>query len=177
VRVTARRPTTLAIGAAALRAVPPAAAIPVTAAVLVPPPVPPTAGAAKLSPVVAASAATIAEASISSAPGGAPSSTPPVSEAKDPLSVAAVILQRVYWVDPEFPEIARDQDLTGFVDLEFMVHADGSVSDVTVLRAQPVGVFERTSVAAVRQWRYRPVERDGIAVDAHARLRLNFGYK
>jgi protein TonB len=187
VQVTARRHTRMAIAAAALRAVPPAAAIPVTAAVLVPVPVPiplpapapapPPVPAAKLSPVVAASAATIADASVSSAPGGAPSSTPPVSEAKDPLSVAAVILQRVYWVDPEFPEIAREQDLTGFVDLEFMVHADGSVTDVTVLRAQPVGVFERSSVAAVRQWRYRPVERDGIAVDAHARLRLNFGYK
>jgi protein TonB len=133
----------------------------------------------KLSPVVAASAATITEVSVSSAPTshGPPTSTPPVSEARDPLSVAAVILQREYSVDPEFPEIAREQDLTGFVDLEFMVRADGSVTDVTVLRARPVGVFEKAAVAAVQQWRYRPVERDGIAVDEHARLRLNFGYK
>jgi protein TonB len=108
---------------------------------------------------------------------GPPTSTPPVSEARDPLSVAAVILERVYSVDPEFPEIAREQDLTGFVDLEFLVHADGSVSDVTVLRAHPVGVFEKSAVAAIQQWRYRPIERDGIPVDQHARLRLNFGYK
>jgi len=135
--------------------------------------------AVKLSPDVAATAPTITAVSVASTPltGGAPTSTPPVSEARDPLSVAAVILEREYWVDPEFPEIAREQDLTGFVDLEFMVHADGSVTDVTVLRAQPVGVFEKPAVAAVRQWRYRPVQRDGIPVDEHARLRLNFGYK
>jgi periplasmic protein TonB len=108
---------------------------------------------------------------------GPPSSTPPASEARDPLSVAAVILHRVYAVDPEFPEIARENDLAGYVDLEFTVHPDGSVTDVTVLKAQPLGVFEKSSVAAVSQWRYQPIERDGLPVTEHARLRLNFGYK
>ncbi len=106
-----------------------------------------------------------------------PSSTPPASEARDPNSVAAVILHRVYSIDPEFPEIAREQDLSGYVDLEFTVRADGNVAAVTVLKAQPVGVFETSAVAAVSQWRYQPIERDGVAVDGHARLRLNFGYK
>jgi protein TonB len=91
--------------------------------------------------------------------------------------VAAVILHRVYAVDPEFPEIARENDLAGYVDLEFTVHPDGSVTDVMVLKAQPVGVFENSAVAAVGQWRYQPIERDGLPVTEHARLRLNFGYK
>ncbi len=156
---------------ARLRATRPAVMLPVPRPVPIPVPVavPAPISMPSLSPVIAASPATMTD--------GPPTSTPPVSEARDPLSVAAVILERVYWVDPEFPEVARDQDLTGFVDLEFMVHADGSVTDVTVLKAQPLGVFEKSSVAAVRQWRYRPVERDGMPVDAHARLRLNFGYK
>jgi TonB family protein len=108
---------------------------------------------------------------------GAASSTPPVSEARDPNSVAAVILQRVYSVDPVFPEIARERDLTGFVDLEFTVRADGTVTDVNVLKAQPTGVFEKAAVDAVSKWRYRPIERNGLAVNEHARLRLNFAYK
>jgi protein TonB len=154
--------------AQAAAAAPPSASAPgVTAAAtlhpLVPAVTPAPAPAAALPPIVATSVTV--------------SSTPPVSEAHDPNSVAAVILDRVYSVDPEFPEIAREQDLTGFVDLEFMVHADGSVSDVAVLKAQPLGVFETSAVAAVRQWRYRPVERAGVPVDEHARLRLNFGYK
>jgi periplasmic protein TonB len=170
VQVTARHHETMPRPVFHLQ-VPPPVMLPVPEPALIP--------AVKLSPDVAATAPTITAVSVASNPvtGGAPTSTPPVSEAKDPLSVAAVILEREYWVDPEFPEIAREQDLTGFVDLEFMVHADGSVTDVTVLRAQPLGIFEKSAVAAVRQWRYRPVERDGIPVDEHARLRLNFGYK
>jgi TonB family protein len=145
------------------------------------PTVPPAAAtpAPDLMPVVAASAtttsdATVARASASSSP---PSSTPPVSEARDPNSVAAVILQRVYSVDPEFPEIARERDLTGFVDLEFTVRADGTVTDVNVLKAQPKGVFEKAAVDAVSKWRYRPIERSGLPINEHARLRLNFAYK
>ncbi|HEV2703195.1 MAG TPA: energy transducer TonB [Steroidobacteraceae bacterium] len=169
VQVTARHHATMTRPALHLQAQPTLLAVPAAA------PIP----AVKLSPDVAASTPTITAVSVASMPltGGQPTSTPPVSEAKDPLSVAAVILEREHWVDPEFPEIAREQDLTGFVDLEFMVHADGSVTDVTVLRAQPLGIFDRAAVAAVRQWRYRPVQRDGIPVDEHARLRLNFGYK
>ncbi len=108
---------------------------------------------------------------------GPPSSTPPVSEAKDRLSVAAIILQREYAPDPEFPDSAREQDLAGFVDLEFTVNPDGSVADVTVLKSQPVGIFDKSAVAAVSQWRYRPIARDGAPVSEHARLRLNFGYR
>jgi TonB family protein len=130
-------------------------------------------------PTVAASAATAISATLASSTDvpGPPSSTPPASEARDPLSVAAVILHRVYAVDPEFPEVARENDLAGYVDLEFTVHPDGSVTDVTVLKARPEGVFEKSAVAAVRQWRYQPIERDGLPVTEHARLRLNFGYK
>ncbi len=130
-------------------------------------------------PIVAASAVTAISATLAPSTDlpGPPSSTPPVSEARDPLSVAAVILHRVYAVDPEFPEIARENDLAGYVDLEFTVHSDGSVTDVTVLKAQPLGVFEKSAVAAVSQWRYQPIERDGLPVTEHARLRLNFGYK
>jgi len=144
-----------------------------------PPPPPPRRAAAAPAPIVAASPATAISATLAAATDvpGPPSSTPPASEARDPLSVAAVILHRVYAVDPEFPEIARENDLAGYVDLEFTVHPDGAVTDVTVLKAQPVGVFEKSAVAAVGQWRYEPIERDGLPVTEHARLRLNFGYK
>jgi protein TonB len=112
-----------------------------------------------------------------SAPGLPPSSTPPASEARDRNSVAAVILHRVYSVDPDFPDAAREHDLSGYVDLEFTVQADGKVTDVTVLKAQPVGVFERSAIAAVKQWRYLPISRNGAPTTERARLRLNFAYK
>jgi len=140
-----------------------------------------TADAAAQSPAPAATQAIAASAPepmpVVAASAPATSSTPPVGEARDPNSVAAVILQRVYSVDPEFPEIARERDLTGFVDLEFTVRADGSVTDVNVLKAQPKGVFDKAAVDAVSKWRYRPIERNGLPINEHARLRLNFAYK
>lgn len=138
-----------------------------------------TSAPAAATPVVASSPTTATETSAASAApaSGPPSSTPPVSEARDRNSVAAVILQRVYSVDPVFPELARERDLRGFVDLEFTVRADGSVTDITVLKSVPSGVFEKSAVDAVSQWRYRPIERNGVPVNEHARLRLNFAYK
>jgi TonB family protein len=167
---------------AAPAAKPPAPVIAAAAPALpdIPRPLPQLAApASSPAPIVAASPVTAISATLASAPDmlSPPSSTPPVSEARDPLSVAAVILHRVYAVDPEFPDVARENDLAGYVDLEFTVHSDGSVTDVTVLKARPVGVFEKSSVAAVSQWRYQPIERDGLPVTEHARLRLNFGYK
>jgi protein TonB len=40
--------------------------------------------------------------------------------------------------------------------------------------AEPVGLFEQAAVDAVKKWRYKPVERDGHAVDQRARLRMKF---
>jgi TonB family protein len=130
-------------------------------------------------PVAESNPATPSATRISSSPEmvGPTSSTPPVSEAKDPLSVAAIILHREYAPDPEFPDVARERDLAGYVDLEFTVNSDGSVAEVAVLKSQPVGIFDKSAVAAVSQWRYRPIARDGVPVSEHARLRLNFGYK
>ena len=91
--------------------------------------------------------------------------------------MAAVILQKIYSVDPVFPEEARERDLTGYVDLEFTVRWDGIVEDVTVLKSQPLGIFDQAAVTAVKQWRYRPIQRNGLPVNEHARLRLNFAYK
>jgi protein TonB len=48
------------------------------------------------------------------------------------------------------------------------------VSDVAVVGAQPVGIFEQAALDAVRHWRYRPVTREGQAVSQHARVRLRF---
>ena len=89
----------------------------------------------------------------------------------------AITLQRVHSVDPEFPEFARTRDIKGYVDVEFTVLSDGSVANVTVVKSQPSGVFDKSAVAAVRQWRYRPLFRDGVPIEEHARLRLNFDYK
>ena len=88
--------------------------------------------------------------------------------------VNAAALTRTHYVTPQFPDVARVRGIDGWVDLQFVVGADGAVSDVAVVGAQPVGIFEQAALDAVRHWRYRPVTREGQAVSQHARVRLRF---
>jgi len=83
-------------------------------------------------------------------------------------------LARTYYVAPEFPILARQRSIQGWVDLEFLVDADGAVSNIAVIGAQPVGIFEQAALDAVRHWRYRPVMRDGHGVNQRARVRVRF---
>ena len=88
--------------------------------------------------------------------------------------VPAGNLELAKYVPPVFPVAARQRGLSGWVDVQLVVKPDGSVSDVIIMGAEPVGVFEQAAVDAVRKWRYKPVERDGHAIDQRARLRMKF---
>jgi TonB family protein len=88
--------------------------------------------------------------------------------------VPAGNLELARYVPPTFPVAARVRGVSGWVDVQFVVKTDGLVSDVTITGAEPVGIFEQAAVDAVRKWRYKPVQRDGHAVDQRARLRMKF---
>jgi TonB family protein len=75
---------------------------------------------------------------------------------------------------PTFPLAARERGLSGWVDVQFVVKTDGSVADVIITGAEPVGIFEQAAVDAVRKWHYKPVQRDGNAAEQRARLRMKF---
>jgi periplasmic protein TonB len=91
--------------------------------------------------------------------------------------VSASTLERVTYVEPEYPLLAREQGTSGWVDLAFNVQLDGSVNDVAVLASEPKNMFEHDAIAAVRKWRYRPAQRDGSPVVQRARLRIRFTVK
>ena len=88
--------------------------------------------------------------------------------------VPAGNLELARYVPPTFPVSARERGMSGWVDVQFVVKPDGLVSDVIITGAEPVGLFEQAAVDAVKKWRYKPVERDGHAVDQRARLRMKF---
>jgi TonB family protein len=88
--------------------------------------------------------------------------------------VPAAALVIVKYTPPEFPRQASEKALTGWVDVQFLVLSDGSVSDVSVVGADPVGVFETPAMDAVRKWKYQPVMRDGKPINQRARVRVRF---
>ena len=91
--------------------------------------------------------------------------------------VPASSLALTHYAAPEFPMAARKNALSGWVDVQYLVKTDGSVGEVTIVSAEPVGVFEQAAVDAVRKWRYKPVMRDGQPVSQRARVRLRFAFQ
>jgi TonB family protein len=88
--------------------------------------------------------------------------------------VTAAELEITHYVTPEFPSAARQRALSGWVDVQFKVLTDGSVSDISVIGADPAGAFEQSATDAVRKWKYRPILRDGQPINQRARVRVRF---
>jgi TonB family protein len=88
--------------------------------------------------------------------------------------VGANSLQRLEYVAPKFPASTRNRNVSGWVELEFTVKADGSTGDIVVTNANPRRTFDAAAINAIREWRYKPVIRDGQAVDQRASVRIRF---
>jgi protein TonB len=58
---------------------------------------------------------------------------------------------------PPFPSeaIARGRSM-GSVTVRFTVRANGRVADVRVVEARPEGLFERTVIDTLAEWRFEP---------------------
>jgi protein TonB len=96
-------------------------------------------------------------------------------DAKQNSEVAsAAALEITRYVPPVYPVTARKDALGGWVDVQFTVKTDGSVDDLSVIGAQPLGVFEKPAMDAVRRWRYKPILRDGQPINQLARVRVRF---
>ncbi len=97
---------------------------------------------------------------------GPPSSEPP------PVIREAKLIRRI---DPAYPSAAKRDGVQGSVDLEVTVSPKGVVQDVSVVHANPPGVFEKSATAAVRKWKYDPRFVDGLPAEAHLKVHLEFG--
>ncbi len=131
------------------------------------------AGAEDLSGAEAEIAAAAAPRSAPAA-AAAPLPAAPPPAAAESATVNASTLNRTRYVAPQYPDSAQARSLEGWVDLQFLVNTDGTLSEVTIVGAQPVGVFEQAALDAVKRWRYQPVVRDGRPVTQRARLRVRF---
>ncbi|HKF01655.1 MAG TPA: TonB family protein [Candidatus Sulfotelmatobacter sp.] len=76
-------------------------------------------------------------------------------------------------VDPAYPLQLMRQNVTGTVILYAVIHADGSVGNVRVLR----GVDERLdhfASDAVAQWKFDPATKNGVPVEVEATFQIPF---
>jgi TonB family protein len=85
------------------------------------------------------------------------------------LSSGTMAAQLISKVDPEFPEESEP----GTVELGITVGTDGAVEKALIL-AGPAELRD-LSIAAVKQWKYKPYTVDGAAVEVETRVTLKFG--
>ncbi len=83
-------------------------------------------------------------------------------------------LKRVRYTEPEYPERALNQRISGAVTVEFTVSTSGEPMDVRVVSAEPAGAFDRAAVAAVKRWRYAPLVIDNVPQEVPARTTIRF---
>jgi TonB family protein len=79
----------------------------------------------------------------------APSPSTPAASPQNPGELQAQIQ-----VQPTYPAAALPRRLTGYVEVEFTVNADGHVGSASVAKSEPGKVFDSAALAAIGRWRY-----------------------
>jgi len=64
-------------------------------------------------------------------------------------------------VQPIYPPLMQSARATGQVVLDAIIHPDGTIGDITVLRSTN-DAFAQSAIAAVKQWRYSAPGFEGI---------------
>jgi protein TonB len=86
--------------------------------------------------------------------------TPAPAPARPPAPTSVDQLRVLEQTAPRYPPQAYRRRQEGTVEIEFVVNADGTVGDVTVVRADPRGVFDREAINAMKQWRFEAPGRE-----------------
>lgn len=79
------------------------------------------------------------------------------------------------YVQPQYPELARIARIQGNVILQAVIHREGGVGEIAVLRSTHPGVgFEDAATEAVSQWRYEPATQNGRPVEVYFTIIVEF---
>nr|MBA3323558.1 energy transducer TonB [Pyrinomonadaceae bacterium] len=75
--------------------------------------------------------------------------------------------------EPQYTEEARKNSVTGEVTIRAVLSSNGQITNITPLKRLPDGLTEK-AIAAARQIRFTPAEKDGRPVSQYITLVYNF---
>ena len=67
-------------------------------------------------------------------------------------------------IEPNYPEKAIEENIEGYVVLEFDITETGTTDNIQVVQSSPKGVFDKNALAAFKQWEYKPAIKNGKGV-------------
>jgi TonB family protein len=88
------------------------------------------------------------------------------------ISTEALAQKLVSKVSPAYPVEAKKERVQGEVLLEVNVNAKGEVDNIRIMRGHPLLVH--AALDSVKQWKYEPYVKDGVAVPVMSTVYVNF---
>lgn len=88
--------------------------------------------------------------------------------AKDSLEPATLLVPS----NPVYPIIAKEQLISGNVEVHFRVSPEGRIYDIKPVRGAPV--LATAAIEAVQAWSYEPARLNGLPVDSQVRTSFDF---
>ena len=90
------------------------------------------------------------------------------------IPVAVSTLDRIKYIAPKYPRSAQRRNISGWVDVVFIVTIDGEVRDVSVRGSDPGDTFVNSATKAVEGWEFEPVIENGTPIEKRAAVRMMF---
>jgi TonB family protein len=75
---------------------------------------------------------------------------------------------------PKYPLIARHNNWEGVTVLTIQVQPDGAVGEIDISQTSGFQVLDQAAVKAVKQWRYQPAVKNGLAIAWQIRVKIIF---
>lgn len=100
----------------------------------------------------------------------------PLPDYTGPLAApgdGVILPQPIFRPEPQYTEEARRAKLSGTVLVSLIVDADGNARSVRIVRSLDAGL-DKKAVDAVRTWKFKPAEKNGVPVALAARVEVNF---
>jgi protein TonB len=77
-------------------------------------------------------------------------------------------------VQPAYPRRAKQAGIEGFVTMEVLIRADGTVTRAKVMESDPPRLFDEAALRAIERWKFRPKIVDGTPVSQRAKQTIEF---
>lgn len=80
----------------------------------------------------------------------------------------------VKFVNPRYPDLARQAGIEGTVLLRVLVAEDGKVVSVSVIQSDVTPAMERAAMQAAKQFLFKPAKQRTVPVKAHMAIPIRF---
>lgn len=77
-------------------------------------------------------------------------------------------------IQPSYPDAAANSDVSGSVILLLLLDEGGKVREISVEEANPPGHFEESAIAAFRNARFSPAQRNGKVVKSRVLIKVSY---